>query len=81
MRVFDAFFKLLIAMAQKIFMIRCFDDLFETLNVLGGGEGVSFLVFFYTIEGVFLDIIINTDYLIEFQVPLYEYTPQVFNFF
>ena len=34
------------------------------------GEGVSFLGFFYTTEGVFLDIIINTDYLIEFQVPV-----------
>ena len=34
---------------------------------------------FYTIEGVFLDIIINIDYLIEFQVPVLQPTKRTHN--
>jgi hypothetical protein len=38
--------------------------------MLGLGKGISFLVFIYTILGLFLDIIVHFGYLIEFQDPL-----------
>ena len=40
--------------------------IYSRYSVLGG----VFCGFFYTIEGVFLVIINNIDYLIEFQVPM-----------
>ena len=44
--------------------------------MLGGGKAFIPCVF-YTIEGVFFDIIINIDYLIEFQVPAIKYSMNV----
>ena len=62
---------------KRFFMIRYFDDLFETFCV--GWWGRRFIpCVLYTIEGVFLDIIINIDYLIEFQFPMVKYIINVF---
>ena len=57
-----------IEMAQTIIMIRCFDDLFETFYV-GWGKR-SFIPCFFILYRVCLDIIINIDYMIAFQVPV-----------
>ena len=49
--VSDAFLYMF-EMAQKIIIIRCFDDLFETFCV-GCVGGASFLVFLYYIGDIF----------------------------